>query len=286
MASRLSVRHPRIPGRLNKTLIVEPEGDALNDGHHTILIHGYQNSEEKAERSYLAFEKQLHQIPTPRAAMGSIWHFHWPSDHPSKLISIATYSVRVPQAEQSAELLVDELLKDPLKPHQTVSLIAHSLGCLVALETARRIQQAGSGWPGAKLRHVTLLAAAVPQLECTPEEEFGIPLAGSVEHVFHSRKDKALGWKFDRGQHYVGRPGEAVGLDGRPPLRWSDSVPTTLGHSEYWSSPGVARRLSQVLGPTSPPRHMAVRAYAYLEPDRIEPHRRRLRLRHVRKRHM
>jgi pimeloyl-ACP methyl ester carboxylesterase len=266
--NRLSARS-NLPGLvLAPTLRIEGDEEDKLARRLTILIHGYNNSEQAAEQSYERFEEALLQARVPSSSLGAIWVLHWPSDDPAKWLSRASYAARVPEAPYVGRLLVADFLAQ-LSPRQEVNLVAHSLGCRVTLEAALAIRNSGTSWSGARIRLVALLAAAVPQLLCTREYPFDRPLAGSQEHAFFSTRDKALGRLFDVGQRFYGEAGEAVGLDGRPELRWDDTLDTDLEHGEYWGSVQVAGRVGALADIVSPPRTARRRRRRSTSPSRL-----------------
>jgi hypothetical protein len=109
--NELSVRS-WIPGRVLAD-DVQPDGPEVG-GHPPkliVTIHGFQNSEGKARRSYTEFRKALRAALwiDDEGQLGSFWGFHWPGDHPIGAISLATYSVRVPVAELAGDRLAKYL---------------------------------------------------------------------------------------------------------------------------------------------------------------------------------
>jgi pimeloyl-ACP methyl ester carboxylesterase len=257
MAQRVRPRGPDL-GRLLTKLIV--------------TIHGFHNSEGKARCSYMEFRKALRAALwiDDETELGSFWGFHWPSDHPRGAISLATYSVRVKTAELAGLKLANYLAT--MKHRPEVILVAHSLGCRVALETVKYIREMGCNYRGARVRALCLLAAAVPTHLCEREEgtcegeegpcegeegtgegeerPFAKTVAGCGEYVFHSTRDRVLQLAFAKGQFAVRERGPAVGLRGAPLHRWHRTVPTGLGHSDYWSDYHVAEHVGRVLGRT------------------------------------
>jgi predicted alpha/beta hydrolase family esterase len=216
--------------------------------HLVIFIHGYQNSEKKARRSYEKFEAKLDAaIPGGVRRMGAIWWCHWKGDHPLGLISMATYPIRVETAKLAGAELADWVEKR--SPLQHVTIVAHSLGCRVALHAVMKIRAAGSAWKGAHVDDVFLLAAAVPVRLCVPTSNmYGARRERSAEHVFHSRSDVVLAGAFRPGQYLVGERGPAVGRHGKPDYRWTSREETGLAHGDYWKSSDVAIGVAELLG--------------------------------------
>jgi pimeloyl-ACP methyl ester carboxylesterase len=213
-----------------------------------ILIHGYQTSEERAQHVYAQFADNLRMATRDGArGSGSVWEFHWPGDHPLPPISAATFNSKIGNARLSGELLARRWLRSR-DPEQRVVLVAHSLGCRVALEAVKWILDEGQDFKGARIEAVFLLAAAVPVPLCESNETFSAGIAGSLEHVFFSRSDRVLQVAFGPGSYLAGEGGPAVGRGGDPLKRWHGRHDTGLGHGDYWSSDEVARRVAKVLG--------------------------------------
>jgi alpha/beta hydrolase family protein DUF900 len=249
----LSARSPYRGQQRAQKLQIRDTPQARKADHHTILIHGYQNSETKATSSYRDFERALRESASGIGALGTVWHFHWPGSHEGKITSVRTYAARIAAAELAAALLVRDFLAK-LKPRQEVSLVAHSLGCRLALAVVAEIHNAQPAWKGAQIKHVALLAAAVPQKLCLAPYMFRTRLSRSTEHVYFSHKDRALGWAFNAGQKEYGEFGEAVGRDGRPLGRWSRDINADLYHGQYWPAALVAEGVSGELAAVTPPR--------------------------------
>jgi alpha/beta hydrolase family protein DUF900 len=248
MANALSIR-PRTPAETPCADEVYQAGgsrlDLASARRLVILIHGFNNSEASARKSFESFRKLVGST-IPRQ---ELWDFHWPGDHPTRLISLATYGIRVGIAPQVGTKLGEFL--SARAAVQSVCIVAHSLGCRVALEAVRAISSTAEN-SRAPVHHVFLLAAAVPVPLCDGNaSRFPRPLANSHEHVFHSRRDIVLRWSFRRGQSFIGtnEKGPAVGRDGDPgPRRWTDPVDTKLRHGQYWGSKPVSWEILRRLG--------------------------------------
>lgn len=207
-----------------------------------ILIHGYQNSPERARQSWDEFVARLMGSLwlNSMSALASVWGFQWPGDHSNKLHSILGYPARPGDARDSGRLLAKHLATRT-RPSQRVFIVGHSLGCRVALEALKFLRIDHQPYRGARIEGVFLLAPAVPLDFCGPDMTFGMPQDPPTEHVFYSPRDRALGWVFDAGQHHYGEPGNALGRTGLPlQARWHRRVNTLLNHGEYWTSSAVA----------------------------------------------
>lgn len=246
MSNSISVR---VPGRAVGDTVADTGSLADRTAPRlVVLIHGYQNDERKARKSYGRFQARFGDaVPGGLGKAGAVWEFHWPGDHPLGAVSMTTYPVRVPVAILAGKALADDWLAR-LRRKQDVYIVAHSLGCRVALEAVRTIRRQGASWPGARVRSVFMLAPAVPVPQCEAAGPLGAPLARSSEHVFFSRSDWVLFGGFRPGQYLVGEHGAAVGRRGEPAPRWTSRNDTGLGHSGYWKSPDVVRTIAELLG--------------------------------------
>lgn len=227
---------------------VRPEGNLadLDCPRLLLLVHGFANDEQEAHASFKAFQSALAAtIGFDSGLLGSVWEFHWPGNRPGNgVIDVATYSARVGNAGGSGLRLAQFLEQlgqtHHLKARQQLFIVAHSLGCRVALEAVQEISD-NPAYQGPTIRGVFLLAAAVPVFECLPSGSYQ-PLENEAgEYVFFSRSDKALKTiVFGTGQRIFGEPGHAVGRNGLPDKRWTSSRRTGLQHDQYWGNADVA----------------------------------------------
>jgi pimeloyl-ACP methyl ester carboxylesterase len=258
MPNKLSVRRDR--WAIADDLVEDPQEATARDAWRlVVLIHGFNVSEEDAHTAYESMRKNLRSaIGGSERQLGAVWEFHWPGDHPSGSISKLTYPARVHVAQTAGARLVEQWLAKR-KKSDSVILIAHSLGCRVALEavrTVRRMHEQEKPYGGPHIDAVFLLAAAVPVDFCAPgpDQRF-VPLLAHptdparacTEHVFHSRRDRALKRVFDAGQGAIPEPGNAVGRHGLPGNRWSTHLPTRLRHGKYWGSPTISGEIAELL---------------------------------------
>lgn len=270
---RLSVRERAdIAGdRLSERVQVEARsGEGSGSPRLIVLVHGYQNSADKAGGSFRTFERgvSIGLGFRPASLIGSLCHFHWPGDHARLAVSVMTYSSRVRDAIDSGKLLAKYLAKE-LDEGQEVVLVGHSLGCRVVVAALRELRVRQE--KGKKIRcHVTnafLLAAAVPVKGCIGvDQRWSIPTPGVQEHVFFSHRDEALGQAFRLGEYMYARQwSDAVGRQGDPHVRWKDAecVSTGYRHGQYWGSQEVANALVSSLG-LCPTGHVAERSLAAL----------------------
>lgn len=250
MANVLSVRSPYHDQELADDVVIDGPQEDLFAPRLVILVHGYQNDITKAGGSFGRFRAALRGALALRSetALGAFWEFHWPGDDERYPLSVLGYPTRVHLADGAGDRL-GEFLAD-LDPRQEVHLVAHSLGCRVALAAARRVRRTNA-YAGACLGHVLLFAAAVPMGQCVDEQgrPFRPPMPVRGEQVYYSRSDRVLRHVFAVGQSAAGERGAvAVGREGGPPGRWLTTTNTGLGHSDYWGSYEVAAHAGPLLG--------------------------------------
>jgi len=233
------------------TLTVRGDGVAVlqRTRRAVILIHGFANSQARADESYVRLAAGLADnlwLPRPER-LARFFGFHWPGDHRLPVISQLTYSSRVGAATASGHALGRQLAN--LDPDVEVMLVAHSLGCRVLLAAFEWIVEQADG-AGPRITAAFLLAAAVPVGECVPPERFAARHPGVRYVVLHSHRDRALMLAFRPGQFFFDQMAQAVGRYGLPERdRWDQRIPTGLGHSAYWRSPLIAQTVSRALSP-------------------------------------
>ena len=176
---------------------------------------------------------------------GAFFGFHWPGDHRSKPASIATFPVRIAEAQVAGQQLA-RLIRRCFRSDQEVFFIAHSLGCRVVMEALYAIAaMEADGVIGlATVRGVFLMAGAVPYQKCKEGQIFRRrDPERPRDWVIHSARDLVLRVPFPSGEWLHGEGGgEAIGRHGLPTGRWHRSVPTKLGHGDYWNTwPGVLK---------------------------------------------
>lgn len=229
-----------------------------------LLIHGFNVNVCSAGCSYDLFLSNTSARIGSRSAMvywagDTVSRFPAPGERPglgSKIISALSYPKQRKHAVLSAQLL-SSLISSSLRLRTNVKLIiiAHSLGCRVALEFLNLL----SALKNAKQISIplaVLMAPAVPLYAVLS----GGHLRAAIETpdkvmIYRSMKDDILKWVFRPGQ-ILERPfpegwpistRSALGRNGfgvsRPPNVQEEEK--TCGHREYWSRPEIAREISQ-----------------------------------------
>ncbi len=209
-----------------------------------ILIHGYNNSQDAAERSFSRF---LRTFVRP-GLMGRLCVFYWPGDH-----GVLRYYQEIARAKASAQILFDYLAivaaASPSK-RVTVSLICHSLGNRLALELVE-ISRAAN-YTGVQFARAVLMAPAVPLNFAAAPRGLLHQAAKAIAHteVFYSHSDEALGAAFVGGQLLAREPATgAVGKSGGPSNVWTRTSDfTPYAHGDYWAEPESALTAQTVFG--------------------------------------
>ena len=238
----LSVRTQPRGGTVYRGMRIRGRIDKLDERRLIILVHGFNVNSKSARQTYQEFLNRLQvQVwPSPLESYGAFWGFNWPGDHRSRAMSVMTFSVRIDEAKEAGRQLA-RLIIERLKSYQEVFFVAHSLGCRVALEAlyaiAEREHSAGERL-GAPVRGVFLMAGAVPYQFCQDDSIFRRrDPQRPRDWVVHSTHDWVLRFPFPGGEWAHGEnSGEAIGQHGWPIGRWHRSVPTELGHRDYWKT--------------------------------------------------
>ncbi|MGW9587785.1 alpha/beta hydrolase [Microbacterium sp. NPDC055455] len=245
--STLSLREPGAPGDVSwePTRLPSPS----RQRRVVLLVHGFNTGVTDANAAYDGFIANVRSMARGRrlpADLGFV-RVHWPGDHPGRMISKATYSVRVPIATMTGDALAVVVSR---MQATEVSVVAHSLGSRVALRflAARRLHGRGSS---RKVAFALLMAAAVPVDACEAPGEFGVRRATAEREVaLYSSRDRVLKRFFPVGEYLVGHRGaRAVGLTGEPANRWESGTSRDLGldHGDYWASSESAAALVDLL---------------------------------------
>ena len=226
-----------------------------------IWIHGFNTNEHSAIDQWEKSYEQVCQISGREWLKGTVWFF-WPGEATSnKYTSTPLYYPQVSVAENSGNLLAQYLFDVLQKnPKLQITLVAHSLGCRVALQAANRLLDL----EGPQIWKILLFAAAVPVGLCEPERIYGKRLAKS-EDIMWSESDSVLKRWFQSGQKLArllkegidpGIRKEAVGLVGGPDARWTrEQEASGFKHGDYWKDKLSLSLLAQMYGHVSQDRH-------------------------------
>jgi hypothetical protein len=217
----------------------------------TILVHGYNNTEDAAAAAYRQFLANAALEASGRA--GQVCEFYWPGDT-GGVGSAFSYSSQIRRAITSGEVLQQHLARMFESRPIDLTFIAHSLGSRVALECLREAVRKKQ--PVLRRTRLCLMAAAVPiELFYAGARLHLAASSGSEASILFSRVDEALGWAFAVGQAMAGEQSrEAVGRYGGPPLLWrSCANMTPYAHGDYWRRTESACEAKKLFGiPTQP----------------------------------
>ena len=190
-----------------------------------LLVHGYNNDKDEAEKSYRAL---MENSPDGRESLADqVWWFFWPSYVERLTGMLATmrrrrWFQRARHREQCGVVDADLRLAGAEGPRgrgarwartvrglerregvpTEVVFVAHSLGCRVVLEALRELLD-GSSEENERDRVpcVCLMAAAVPTFMIDEGERLERAAAlPQASYVLHSRSDAVLQWAFRGGQ--------------------------------------------------------------------------------------
>ena len=215
-----------------------------------LLVHGYAVRPEGALDRYgdflhsLILESLNASLPTNMTFIGVLW----PGSDPEWAFNILTFGSRVSDAERAGERL-SEVMRG--LGNKTVIVVAHSLGCRLALEYLWQARQtdARDTRKGPTPTLGLLMAAAVPTFECEGNGKWARRPPGVREVVLYSTSDRTLFGAFPAGsRNYTPGRAEAVGRKGAPIGRWDRaSKRMNLDHGDYWASRSTAHEFAQLL---------------------------------------
>ena len=257
----ISFRTRDAGGDVRNSPLEAREGAFRRARNITLLVHGFNTNITRAREAYAAMAKNL-----PVEERETIFHLFWPGDVTESRLSSGLRYAEVPNrardcADMMAEFMMEEFeARADHDPSTTeVRIIAHSLGCRLALELCQRLRFAG----GYKVKEVVLMAAAVPRYMAANSGRFNLGKTGGKDGtlVLHSKKDKILFAFFKTGQRYESEYFEDIdngraalgrfGLQGLGIKKGSiNEEKTEHDHSDYWTSPRVSQSIiNQFKGP-------------------------------------
>lgn len=254
----LSVRGQWTGGGLRTHVVSTPDQTAPFNGRLIVMVHGYNNSQQAALKSYNTFQKNLSAAFRKGVRGGTglpdIAHFYWPGDTSGIFDAIATaggYSRALEHAQQAASMLAHYLANTRHKP-TSVTFLGHSMGCRLILDALRHNEETSP-----PLHSVTLQAAAVGEKMFAPDQDLhhvGKAYAHR-SHVFYSSSDWVLRFAYPPGQWLAYQTnvekayfGNAIGRFG-PPRGFNahKKEMKTFGHGDYWGAAEMAEEFSTIL---------------------------------------
>jgi alpha/beta hydrolase family protein DUF900 len=284
----ISTRSADKAGELLREAHVEPKNLLSAGDSFLFLIHGFANSRDDAEEAYRRLTTALDPSWQKRVV-----HVFWPGDGTAPIApgtyaswlypftSKAEYSWQPTRAVESAQLIADLIggalyVRSQMKgiagwPRGplVIYIVAHSLGCRLTLELFRnlRVVALHANRADLEIRLAVLMAGAVPLFLLTDRA----PLASAMEVpsrtlVYHSKRDRALGFVFRLGQAWESTKPMLPFSGARAALgrRGISEIPgrrevyhTGLGHSDYWTNEHIASDIRAALaaypGPSDRP---------------------------------
>jgi pimeloyl-ACP methyl ester carboxylesterase len=219
-----------------------------------LFVHGYNNDEEDAAKAWSQTFATLADYGVD--SQGAVLFF-WPGDYSRfEVVAAMSYPKVVPIAEATARRLAAYLTS--VSQHRTLrlSLIAHSLGSLVTLETLRLLRDEHAN---VIIEDVLLMAAAVPVGFCVQGESYGSAYSATTrETALYSLDDSVLKKFFQAGQEVADRfperrrraVGRTGGPDAGPGGRWySVAEMDEFDHGHYWRKPESIEKIAAILDP-------------------------------------
>jgi len=240
-----------------------------------LLLHGYNVNAQTANTSYTQlFGTIRRQAGLPPFLQKRSWLVSWPAyaswglGRGKTIFSPLTYPLQIPSAVDAADALkryIDRSNADGVE----ITLLAHSLGCRVALELLDRYASSPGG-TASQFPLVVLMAAAIPTYFFEDRERLwrGALLPRQTMVLFSGR-DSILTGPFRVGQTIAGEGmfPKAVGATGRPMSGfWTHVIPTRNRHSGYFVDPTTAGHIAQSFG-QAPPKLLPVLDETITTPD-------------------
>jgi hypothetical protein len=274
LAREISLRHTAVGGPLRRRAWLFPPLLLERGRSILLMVHGFNVSLCEAGCAFDKFEANLNLHWRARAVS-----VYWPGDTqnwlafspvkkgiPTQAWSAANYPRQIGRAQRCASLLLNSFraavaVRSPAQPQLKLIIVAHSLGCRLALEFLQGLINAGI--QGISIPLMVLMAAAVPRYMVRR----GAPLAGAIGRpdsvlIYKSKSDLVLAGAFRPGQSLewslshglnpfargaIGRAGFGAGVPGN--VR---EISREHGHSDYWPDESIAARVVDDLGTGSP----------------------------------
>lgn len=233
-----------------------PSGaDALtNNRRIVLLIHGYNNTQEEACKSYNNFLKYQRSIAgvdcNERVAPGRQFvKVYWPGDSTMPLRFLYYFLGAIPNAVEAAGCLADVLIDAVRKSGpKEIEIVSHSMGCRLAFELLRHLV----GAEGITVKHVVFMAAAA---ETARLEDASDPsdFRKAYDIILKDGRTLNMFSQLDVVLFPVFPIGERLARDNKSKLpvalghkRWvSKNTPNNMeqenqwpnGHGDYWGDP-------------------------------------------------
>lgn len=284
--------------RDQKPAVLRPRGWLRTAGRAVFFIHGYNVPPDQAHEAYRRF--MSHLAGWPSGARWGAGRVTWPGELDWGLLSflgVLSYPFKPQHARESGEGLAKLLttVRGPNGTRAEISLIAHSLGCRLAVEMLKELHRRAQPM-SPTLRLVCLMAGAVPVTLLSRGSDLR-PARHQSRYllVLHSPGDKVLRFAFPAGQTGARLLGErhgerrvywrALGLHGEPTdltehrYRHFVAQGKPADHSDYWPSALAAEHVARYLGDWTPNRLRAQTIDTHPLPPSVVRSSRRVRVR-------
>jgi pimeloyl-ACP methyl ester carboxylesterase len=251
MKPQISYREKDKGGRALNTGVINPETALTSVGPLILLIHGYNNNRIEAEKSYEQFFRRQREVAGEVHA--NVVSVYWPGDNWEGPVF---YMQALGQVAKVAPALAADLCKAAeQRGILRLSIIAHSLGCRLTLETLAEIKRLNkTGQIPIHVDRVIFMAGAVPVCYLEADDDGRLlPALESVQKAgnLFSRKDSVLHYAFPLGQTLGEGLLFPVAL-GRKYWSGGVSLPSMsqqqendgAGHSDYWG--GDSGKINQL----------------------------------------
>jgi Alpha/beta hydrolase of unknown function (DUF900) len=217
-----------------------------------LLIHGYNVNEAEALSAMGLFRRTLaHYAPS---LLDDTFLCTWAGNWNIPGLRPFAYPFMLHHARESALTLLEAIQQwyARLSAPEELVIVAHSLGCRLALEMLLGLEVAGRP---VRLRRliVILMAATIPTEHFVQAGRlFPTLRVADITVVLYSQDDNVLAWAFGLGQT-LGGDGwfpEAVGLRANPPgTPWTHAQQMrSFDHGDYWHEMETAALVCGVLG--------------------------------------
>ena len=182
---------------------LQQPGATLNQSSLLLLIHGYNNTQAEASASYSLFSTLQNQLGTVTANLAGVY---WPG---SNWEGAAYYMQAIGQSLKVAPDLANDLYRAAqARKYLKIDIIAHSLGCRLALETIKQlliIKNTDPSLGGLVIGQVVFMAGAVPTAYLEDINKLRPALSAFNSTLsLYSQDDMVLHWAFPVGESLAG----------------------------------------------------------------------------------
>lgn len=95
-----SVRQSDVGGPIAESVVTSPARFRPSSSRLIVLIHGYNNTRQAAEKGYAAFVKLLDSLGVPaNSSYGEIAGFYWPGDKRLGVAAFVSYPTEMGPAK-------------------------------------------------------------------------------------------------------------------------------------------------------------------------------------------